>query len=259
MTFDSLASHPSIDVRYFYRVPVAKQAAIVPKPRDNELSEWLSVVVDDGLLFPEERKLEVMMPVTKVEVSQAQHMYAGDAYACESPSGSVKRLHSAMSDETAGSNKSLNRGMSSGDETVSSNKSLNRGMRTAMEVFQQFTRVYVDSWSGHQVVDVRDMISRECYEAWLESRKQTPLRPEECFRKCILAHLTATDGGSAPFPEPVETALLDLLRQRKPWPCFQGYKDKKGNPMNIGHKGLRATGYHEKRREEELAMRQCML
>lgn len=264
MTFDAFVDHASFDVQYFYRVPVAKMAnaaAMAPKPHDNELSEWLSVVADDGLLFPEEHKREAAPLAREVEedvstqpgsppppqqlLPQAQHWFAGEGYAHESSRGGVKRLHSAMS---------------SGDETVGSHKSLNRGQRTAMEVFQEFTKVYADRATGHQVVDVRSIISRECYEAWLESRKQMPVRPEECFRKCILAHITATDGGSAPFPEPVETALLDLLRQRgAPWPCFQGCKDKKGNPMNIGHKGLRASGYHEKRREEERANRLCML
>ncbi len=270
-------------MQYFSRVPVAKvanEAARAPKPRDNELSEWLSVVADDGLLFPDERKCEAVPFAREVEedvstqpgspppppqlLPQAQPWFAVDGYpVVPAPRGSVKkRLHSAMS---------------SGDETVGSHKSLNRGLRTAMEVFQEFTKVYVKRATGQhdkkrvcdllsfwetadKVVDVRSIISRECYEAWLESRKQMPVRPEECFRKCILAHITATDGGSAPFPEPVETALLDLLRQRGvPWPCFQGCKDKKGNPMNIGHKGLRATGYHEKRREEERANRLCML
>jgi len=121
------------------------------------------------------------------------------------------------------------------------------GRMTAMEIFHNFTKWYTDE-KGNLYVDASGIISRECYELWLASRKKMPSRPEETFRKSILCHCTSSDGGSAPFPPEVEYALLKLLRQPgKVWPCFEGQVDKNGKPVNIGQKGLRATGYHEKK------------
>lgn len=121
------------------------------------------------------------------------------------------------------------------------------GRMTAMEIFHEFTHYYKDE-HGNLFVDASGIISRECYEKWLASRKQVPARPEETFRKSILCHCTSSDGGSAPFAPEVEAALLTILRQPgKVWPCFQGQLDKHGKPIRIGLKGLRATGYHEKK------------
>jgi len=132
---------------------------------------------------------------------------------------------------------------------------------TAMEIFHNFTKWYSDE-NGNLYVDATGIISRDCYEQWLASRKKLPARPEETFRKSILCHCTSSDGGSAPFPPEVEYALLKLLRQPgKVWPCFQGQVDKNGKPVNIGQKGLRATGYHEKKAaaaQQNTSKRKCM-
>jgi len=131
-------------------------------------------------------------------------------------------------------------------------KSPRSGSRmTAMEIFHIHTKWYTDP-NGKLYVDASGIISRECYEQWLASRKKMPNRPEETFRKSILCHCTSSDGGSAPFQPEVELSLLKLLRQSgKVWPCFRGQIDKDGKPVNIGLKGLRATGYHEKKAQQQ--------
>ena len=117
---------------------------------------------------------------------------------------------------------------------------------TAMSIFSKFTKRHVNEL-GEDVIDVGGIISSECYEMWLSTRKQIPKSPEECYRKCILAHCTASDGGSQPFSKEVEAALLNLLRKKgNIWPCFAGKYYESGREIVIGRKGLRAAGYHEK-------------
>lgn len=119
---------------------------------------------------------------------------------------------------------------------------------TAMEIFSAFIRRSYNE-HGEQVVDVSGLVSRPCYEAWLASRKRVPNKPEECFRKSLLAHISCSDGGSASFSPEVEAALLVMLRKPgKVWPCFAGRKDKNGKKLLLGIKGLRAIGFHERQR-----------
>jgi hypothetical protein len=118
---------------------------------------------------------------------------------------------------------------------------------TSMSIFLDFTK----RDSETQQVDPSGIISRDCYTRWLDTRRSKPIRPEETFRKAILCHLTCTDGGSQPFPEEVEAALLTMLREGgKVWPCFKGSKyERTGETVKIGIKGLRCKGYHERKKE----------
>jgi len=116
--------------------------------------------------------------------------------------------------------------------------------RTSIEIFNQHTRIYMDR-HGNRVIDCAGVLSRQCYEEWLITRPQPPLFPQERFRKSLISHLTCQDGRSSPFEKPVERELLNLLRQRKLWPCFEGMVDSKGKSIQIGAKGLRCSGFWE--------------
>jgi hypothetical protein len=183
-------------------------------------------------------------------------------YYAQAPKAYNKRSYSAASDATDATEYHFTPQLSTYDSSISEVSTctnspmpgrtfVQNGRLTAMEIFHEFTEYYKDE-SGNLYVDASGIISRECYERWLSSRKKTPSRPEETFRKSILCHCTSSDGGSAPFSPEVEAALLKILRQPgKVWPCFQGKLDKHGKPIRIGLKGLRATGYHEKKQEKE--------
>lgn len=120
-------------------------------------------------------------------------------------------------------------------------------MSTSLNTFLSFVKKFQDG-----TIDCTGIISKPCYEAWLKTRKNVPLRPEETFRKSILSHITCTDGGSQPFPAEVEKALLKLLRRGgEVWPCFRDKKDNKGMLLKIGIKGLRCQGYHETKYKQE--------
>mmetsp|Transcript_17111 Transcript_17111/g.33509 ORF Transcript_17111/g.33509 Transcript_17111/m.33509 type:complete len:397 (-) Transcript_17111:155-1345(-) len=113
---------------------------------------------------------------------------------------------------------------------------------TAMSIFMKHIKITEDG------IDASGIISRECFEDWLASREKMPLRPEECYRKSLLCHLTCSDGGSCPFTPEVETAVLALLRQSgQIWPAFQNRVNAEGRVINIGIKGLRCLGFHERK------------
>ena len=82
------------------------------------------------------------------------------------------------------------------------------------------------------------MLSKECFKLWVQTRKSYPKQPAESFRRVLTAHVCGLDGRK-PFPRAVEKSLLPLLRQRRPWPCF----DDKNN--TIGIRGFRKLGYYE--------------
>mmetsp|Transcript_20851 Transcript_20851/g.25289 ORF Transcript_20851/g.25289 Transcript_20851/m.25289 type:complete len:430 (+) Transcript_20851:287-1576(+) len=90
-------------------------------------------------------------------------------------------------------------------------------------------------------VDVSQILSLECYTAWVLEHAGTSIQPEEAFRLAV----TSQCQGIAcyrPFPPDVETALLGLLRERKVWNCF------KNTNIKIGKKGFKAAGFWEKKR-----------
>ncbi|GBG25772.1 Hypothetical Protein FCC1311_019912 [Hondaea fermentalgiana] len=113
---------------------------------------------------------------------------------------------------------------------------------TAMSIFMKHVRFTDDG------IDASGIISRACFEDWLQSREKMPLRPEECYRKSLLCHLTCSDGGSCPFTPEVEAAVLQLLRKSgQIWPAFQNRVNAEGRIINIGIKGLRCLGFHERK------------
>jgi len=86
--------------------------------------------------------------------------------------------------------------------------------------------------------DATKILSRECYEKWVSTRKQPLKQPQESFRRVLTAHVCGMDGRRA-FPEKVETSLLKALRKREVWECFRE------SGVSIGIRGFRNTGFHE--------------
>ena len=105
--------------------------------------------------------------------------------------------------------------------------------RTSRTIFSRFVQV---NESGD--LDVTGILSKDCYNAWLESRLLWPKYPEAAFRKAVVAHCQGA-GGRRPFPRAVERELLKLLRQKRVWPCF------KSNKRQYGRRGFNALGYWE--------------
>ena len=99
----------------------------------------------------------------------------------------------------------------------------------SFEVFMSF----VDASGGADAV-----LSKDCYDMWVNSRNNPPKEPEESFRRALTAHLCGLDG-RRPFPREVEANILKIIRQKKVWQCFA----LTGCP--IGIKGFRNLGYHE--------------
>uniref|UniRef100_A0A7S3PJ81 Uncharacterized protein n=1 Tax=Aplanochytrium stocchinoi TaxID=215587 RepID=A0A7S3PJ81_9STRA len=103
---------------------------------------------------------------------------------------------------------------------------------TSMQVFLMFVK-----YNEHGQCDASTVISKECFNKWVKTRKDKPKCPEESFRRALTAHLVGRDL-RRPFPAEAETSILQVIRQKKPWACFEG--------SNIGVQGFKQMGYHER-------------
>mmetsp|Transcript_636 Transcript_636/g.767 ORF Transcript_636/g.767 Transcript_636/m.767 type:complete len:368 (-) Transcript_636:663-1766(-) len=90
-------------------------------------------------------------------------------------------------------------------------------------------------------VDTSGIFSKECYLQWLASRRKIPENPENSFRSALVSHVTGILR-CKPFPPRVEASILQRLKKKRVWECFQD-TDKK-----VGSIGFRGKGYHETRR-----------
>lgn len=88
--------------------------------------------------------------------------------------------------------------------------------------------------------DVSIAFEKQCFTAWIQSRRQKLKQPCESYRRVLTAHVAALDGRK-PFPESIEKKLLILLRKKNVWPCFKDFPS-----VTIGIRGFRNLGYHEK-------------
>mmetsp|Transcript_19806 Transcript_19806/g.25314 ORF Transcript_19806/g.25314 Transcript_19806/m.25314 type:complete len:556 (-) Transcript_19806:449-2116(-) len=102
------------------------------------------------------------------------------------------------------------------------------------EIFYSFVKCNDKSW------DVSAVMSKECYDSWLNHRFPKPKSPEESFRRALISHLTGSDGRK-PFPCEIEANILKLVRRKQIWDCFKGSKT-----CNIGMNGFKSVGWHEK-------------
>ena len=90
------------------------------------------------------------------------------------------------------------------------------------------------------------VLSKECYEMWVATRRNGVRNAEFSFRKALIAHLTGKDG-RRPFPPGIERIVLHELRKKKTWPCFAHRSE--AHIVNIGKNGFNKPGYHEARDE----------
>jgi len=135
--------------------------------------------------------------------------------------------------------KELNRGSSHYFETSMSKKT--KKHVSSMEIFLKYVKYYP---TGQ--VDCRCILSNECYEDWKSHHPYTQCPPSEAFRKCLIAHITRSDGRCVPFEHNIEQELLRCLRRKQVWPCFRGrFDSRSGKPITVGTKGVRCLGFQE--------------
>jgi len=67
---------------------------------------------------------------------------------------------------------------------------------TSLRVFRKFIKPVKIVRDGKEVIelDASMVVSKECYELWLSSRKSPPPKPERAFQRALSAHLGALDG-----------------------------------------------------------------
>jgi hypothetical protein len=106
-------------------------------------------------------------------------------------------------------------------------------LRTSLSVFRSFLTPMPDG-----TIQADRIISLDCYNAWLTSQgfTQRDKTTASKFRRALSNHVTGVDGRQ-PFEQLEEAAILHVLRQRLPWPCF--FPDIIGTPF-------RSFGYSEK-------------
>jgi hypothetical protein len=107
---------------------------------------------------------------------------------------------------------------------------------TSLHLFRSFLVVLPDG-----TFDASKIHSQECYLQWLANREVHTSDPEmKKFQRALSNHLSGVDGRS-PFSVEEERAILQVLREKRKWPCCAS------GHITIGVTGFRSHGYHEKR------------
>uniref|UniRef100_A0A7S3LJ95 Uncharacterized protein n=1 Tax=Aplanochytrium stocchinoi TaxID=215587 RepID=A0A7S3LJ95_9STRA len=106
---------------------------------------------------------------------------------------------------------------------------------TSIAVFNEFIE-----YDAQGNCNASGILSKECYQKWLESRKKKPKCPPKAFRRALTAHVRGVDG-RRPFEVRAERSLLRELRKKKIWACFEGDPES-----YIGIQGFPSSSYHEK-------------
>jgi len=121
----------------------------------------------------------------------------------------------------------------------------------SLDLFMSFVKETPDPMDpSRTIVDASPILSKECFEAWIGTRRSSLKKPEESFRRALTAHVTGADR-RRPFPPRVEEKLLVQLRKQKTWACFEGrFSTTEGRLIKIGEQGFRTLGYHERKRSE---------
>eukprot|EP00924_Labyrinthula_sp_SR-Ha-C_P009022 maker-scaffold_2-snap-gene-10.1-mRNA-1 protein AED:0.00 eAED:0.00 QI:96/1/1/1/1/1/3/137/193 len=128
-------------------------------------------------------------------------------------------------------------------------KRVSRKSLTSLEVFQKYV-------SKDEQGETR-ILSRECFEKWVSTRRKVLKEPEKSFRKALVAHLRNRDG-RLPFTEEEEEIILEELRKNKPWPCFSYCRDR--SYIGVGTRVSQLPGFHESKRwKKEAKLREKKL
>eukprot|EP00924_Labyrinthula_sp_SR-Ha-C_P007107 snap_masked-scaffold_8-processed-gene-9.41-mRNA-1 protein AED:1.00 eAED:1.00 QI:0/0/0/0/1/1/5/0/333 len=93
------------------------------------------------------------------------------------------------------------------DNDMSEDKPNLLASKTSLRVFSSFTRR-----NTNNELTFENIISKECFNTWVQTRKYGLKNPKGSFRRAIYAHLRGADG-RAPFPEDVEISILSKLRE----------------------------------------------
>jgi hypothetical protein len=112
---------------------------------------------------------------------------------------------------------------------------------TPLQLFKSFLFVRPDG-----TLDASKIHSRECYMHWLANRQAVDTDWEiQKFRRTLSNQLSGVDGRT-PFLPDEERAIVEVLREKRRWPCVPEH-------CAIGTNGFRSKGYHEKQvlQEEE--------
>ena len=86
---------------------------------------------------------------------------------------------------------------------------------TSLNVFRRFIICYFSS-DGTKHLDARQVLSKECYQYWLNTRVGATNDPERTFQRSLTAHLTGSDGRQ-PFHQQEEEAILKIIRVKRVW------------------------------------------
>jgi hypothetical protein len=90
-------------------------------------------------------------------------------------------------------------------------------------------------------VDASGMLSKECYNEWVQTRSTAPRVPHTAFRDAVKKVLIGSSRVT-PFPPEVEAAVLVILREKVVWPCFADIPR-----IGIGKRGWHVRGYHQRK------------
>ena len=128
---------------------------------------------------------------------------------------------------------------------------------SSIQIFRRFITIDTLS-SGTVLLDASRVVSKDCYQKWLNTRLSTTNGPERTFQRSLTAHLTGSDGRQAFLPEE-EAGILKVVRVKSVWFAFKNVYIEANiiqNPTNrpafrgtrfaIGCKGFRAIGFNEK-------------
>eukprot|EP00924_Labyrinthula_sp_SR-Ha-C_P009173 maker-scaffold_2-snap-gene-15.42-mRNA-1 protein AED:0.00 eAED:0.00 QI:89/1/1/1/1/1/5/128/626 len=115
------------------------------------------------------------------------------------------------------------------------------GVASSYYIFLKFA-------SPKQLGSPSRVLSKESFRCWLETRRSAPKEPERSFKKALIAHLRARDGRK-PFTKIVEKIILEEVRKKQLWPCFEGCS----RVVKVGLQRFRHKGYNEMLEEPEEA------
>jgi hypothetical protein len=117
----------------------------------------------------------------------------------------------------------------------------------------RFARQHADgSW------DASGLLSRECFEAWVASKRGEPKKAELNFKEAVLGMLRGKSCSKTTLPVEMQEALLGEVRQKRVWPCFAGRVDEEGNPVTIGATGFRGKAEFQANSEAALARKRLL-